>query len=142
MAALEYTYTITLIFPLIHSKQTSKISYLDNLYKQYFANSLNYYEDYDNITKIITPKKNDTIGLIVHSDTWEYPLYRNYFKNPKTILHLSVNNYSKKLQTSNQNTPNYIINNIVNKDTIHYNSKIFCNLTNQNKTIWIYKLKK
>jgi hypothetical protein len=126
--------------PIIHSKQTSKISCKDNVYKQYFANSLNYFQDYDNITKIIAPKKIDTIGLIMHSDTWEYPLFRNYFINPKTILHLSVNNYSKKLKTSKQITPNYIINNIENKDTIHYKLNIFYNLTSKNGTIWIYKL--
>ncbi len=125
--------------PIIHSKQTSKISCEDNHYKQYFANSLNYYKDFDVITKMIASKKNDTIGLIVHSDTWEYPLYRNYFINPKTILHLSVNNYSKKIQTSKQIIPNYIINNIENKDTIHYKLNIFYNLTNKNKTIWVYK---
>ena len=121
-------------------KLTSSITCSDNRFKKYFANNIGDYMEYKNMLLMINPTSKN-IGLHVHSDTWEYPLYYPLFENKNTLENILVENYSAKYPTLIKRY-SYIISNLKNVKTINLKHHTYYNLTPKNSRIWLYKLQK
>jgi len=127
--------------PLItKAKLTSTIKCSDNRFKKYFANNLSDYVEYNTILQTIKPTSKN-IGLQIHSDAWEYPLYYPLFKNKNKLEKILVENYSAKYPTLIKRY-SYIISNLKNVKTINLKHHTYYNLTPKNSRIWLYKRQK
>ena len=127
--------------PLITKERlTSSIKYSDNRYKKYFANKLSDYDEYQNIRQKINPTAKN-IGLQIHSDAWEYPLYYPVIENKNKFENILIKNYSAKYPIK-INTFAYLISNLENGRTFKLNRHTYYNLTPKNTKIWLYKLQK
>jgi hypothetical protein len=127
--------------PLITKERlTSTIKRSDNRYKKYFANNIGDYDEYKTILKTLKSNEKD-IGLQIHSDAWEYPLYYPLFENKNKLENILVKNYSAKYPTL-KNKYAYLISNLENVTTFNLNKHTYNNLTPKNTKIWLYKLQK
>ena len=125
--------------PLVHISNTaSKIHLLDDRTKKYFANNLAIYPEYNRISSMILEQKDKRIGLDVHMDSWEYVLYKDYFKNNQHFIHLHITNTSTKYAIS-QEVPELIISNLTNSPFITYKQRKYFNKTPKNMYLWLYK---
>ena len=122
--------------PFINTSSTTKIKMTDNRFKKYFANQPELYSEYNSCTELIRYDKN--IGLIIHNDTWEYPLYTKFLSDQKNPIHINVTNYTRVIENSKTKV-DCIISNTINKNTITFHGKIFRNSTKNNKLIWLYR---
>lgn len=122
--------------PFITSSTTSEIKITDERFKKYFANQPAIFSEYNECTNKIGKYKN--IGLIIHNDTWEYPLYAKFLGDQKNPIHINVTNYTKVIEASKKK-PECILSNTINKKTLNFKGKTYKNKTTNNKQIWLYE---
>lgn len=120
---------------------TSSIKCSDNRFKKYFSNNIVDYVEYKTIVQKTISTGSKNIGLHMHSDSWEYPLYYPLFINKNKMENILVKNYSRKYPTLNFKY-NFIISNLKNTSTFKLNHYTYYNLTPNNNKIWLYKLQK
>jgi len=118
-------------------KQNSEIGITENRYKKYFTNQPQLYTEYNYLTEKLRRNKTHNIGLIIHNDSWEYPLYTKLNMFEIQPVHLFVENYTKSIAPS-KIKPECIISNTKNQKTINYNKKEYVNSTPTNQFIWLY----
>lgn len=117
-------------------RYTKEIYVTDSRYKKYFANQLYLYQDYAKIMNFVDEKNIKSIGLELTD--WEYPLLNNFYFERKILVDINVNNVSSKIKVKSI-SPDIIVSNVTNGNSINYNGKIYYNLTKENKKIWCYK---
>ena len=118
-------------------KQNSEIGISENRYKKYFTNQPQLYTEYNYLTEQLLKKKVRKIGLIIHNDSWEYPLYAKLNMFEIQPIHLFVENYTKSIAPS-KIKPECIISNTKNQTSINYKKKEYVNSTPTNQFIWLY----
>jgi hypothetical protein len=118
-------------------KQNSIIGIYDSRYKKYFTNRPDLYPEYDNITNKLVSQKTSKIGLIIHNDSWEYPLYPKLNKQIIEPIHLQVNNYTKSI-SPNKKRPECIVSDVINLSHLTIKNKKYINQYPKNKFIWLY----
>ncbi|MFN5443938.1 MAG: ArnT family glycosyltransferase [Crocinitomicaceae bacterium] len=118
-------------------KQNSEIGITENRYKKYFTNQPQLYTEYNYLTEQLLKKKVRKIGLIIHNDSWEYPLYAKLNMFEIQPIHLFVENYTKSIAPS-KIIPECIVSNTKNEKSINYKKKEYVNSTPTNKFIWLY----
>jgi len=123
--------------PIISTNSTSKININDERFKKYFSNNLELYPEYKDCVTQLHKQKIKSIGLIIHIDTWEYPLYCTFLTEKIKSVHINVNNLTKNIPSKNENI-NCIISNTINKSEIEYMGVAFFNTSKNNKNIWMY----
>ena len=118
-------------------KQNSEIGISENRYKKYFTNQPQLYTEYNYLTEQLLRHKTHKIGLIIHNDSWEYPLYTKLNMFEIQPIHLFVENYTKSIAPS-KIKPECIISNTKNQTSIIYKKKEYVNSTPTNQFIWFY----
>jgi hypothetical protein len=118
-------------------KQNSTIGLNEARYKKYFTNRPDLYPEYDKITNKLVSQKTTKIGLILHNDSWEYPLYPKLQKQIVEPIHIEVKNYTTSIPP-NKSTPECIISDVVNKSQLMIADKKYINQYPKNKFIWLY----
>ena len=137
---LSFAFTVVLFNynrPIITSKTTSKIKINDDRYKKYFANNLKLYPEYKACVSQLHRQNIKSIGLIIHIDTWEYPLYSTFLVDKIKSEHINVDNLTKNVPTKEEKIT-CIISNTINKSELQYKGDRFINSSIKNKNIWMY----
>jgi len=120
------------------SDLTTQVSIFDNRFKKYLLSD-DANNDYISVIEEIKEKNYRNIGLILRYESYEYPLFVEFYGKDIHPVHLNVSNISKSLPPSKDNI-DCIISNNINESKITYNGKIYHNDGLKNKTIWLYKL--
>ena len=118
-------------------KQNSEIGIDQNRYEKYFTNQPKLHSEYNNLTEKLRVNKTHNIGLIIHNDSWEYPLYTKLNMFEIQPIHLFVENYTKSI-TPSKIIPECIISDTKNQKSIIYKKKEYLNSTPKNQFIWLY----
>ena len=140
LLVLGFAFTVVLFNynrPIITSKTSSKIKINDDRYKKYFANNLELYPEYKACVSQLHRQKIKSIGLIIHIDTWEYPLYSIFLVDKIKSEHINVDNLTKNVPTKKEKIT-CIISNTINKSELQYRGDRFINSSIKNKNIWMY----
>ena len=117
--------------------QNSTIGINETRYKKYFTNRPNLYPEYDKITNKLAAQKTSKIGLIIHNDSWEYPLYPKLNEQIVEPIHLQVKNYTKSI-SPNKTRPECIVSDVINNNHLTIMNKKYINQYPKNKFIWLY----
>ncbi len=117
--------------------QNSTIGINETRYKKYFTNRPDLYPEYDKITNKLAAQKISIIGLIIHNDSWEYPLYPKLNKQIVEPIHLQVKNYTKSI-SPNKTRPECIVSDVINNNHLTIMNKKYLNQYPKNKFIWLY----
>lgn len=118
-------------------KQNSTIGINDTRYKKYFTNRPDLYSEYNKITNKLVSQKTTKIGLIIHNDSWEYPLYPKLSSQIVEPIHIKVKNYTTSIPP-NKTTPECIVSDVINKSQLTITNKKYINEYPKNKCIWLY----
>jgi len=144
MISFIFIYSLSVILfncyrPYIRmSDLTTQVSIFDNRFKKYLLSD-DANNDYISVIEEIKEKNYRNIGLILRYESYEYPLFVEFYGKDIHPVHLNVSNISKSLPPSKDNI-DCIISNNINESKITYNGKIYHNDGLKNKTIWLYKL--
>jgi hypothetical protein len=122
----------------IHIKnQNSEIGLNTTRYQKYFSNQPQLFSEYDKLTNHLKKNEIKNIGLIIHNDTWEYPLYAKLDQFQIQPIHLFVENYTNSVKAL-KTKPDCIISDTKNQKFILYKQQKFKNRFPKNKFIWLY----
>ncbi len=130
--------------PLItKEKYTSSIKLSDSRSKKYFSNNLEYYKDVQIIKAYLKKHKVKNLALDLHLDSWEYIFQNDFNKDKIHLTPINISNLSHKYLVKIKKTNfEYIVSSKQNDTIFNFNNKKFINLTSNNKSFWLYKLKK
>ena len=119
------------------NKQNSEIGIHANRYEKYFTNRPHLFPEYNQITNYISNHKLEKIGLIIHNDTWEYPLYTKLDEFHVQPIHIEVSNYTTSIHKE-KTDPECIVSDTKNKKFIKHNHQKYFNISTKNQFIWLY----
>jgi hypothetical protein len=118
-------------------KQNSEIGINATRYQKYFTNQPKLFSEYNKLTNYLKKNEIKNIGLIIHNDSWEYPLYVKLDQFQIQPIHLYVENYTKSIKAI-KIKPSCIISDTKNQKYINYKQQKFKNNFPKNKYIWLY----
>jgi 4-amino-4-deoxy-L-arabinose transferase-like glycosyltransferase len=116
---------------------TSQISIFDNRYKKYFANRLDLYDEYNAVIQNISKFNFRNIGLLFSEDSWEYPLFSQFYGKGMNPIHIKVSNITKNIPINSDRIDCII--STTNNSVIDFNGNRYYNQNSKNKIIWLYK---
>ncbi len=93
--------------PLVRNAHTSVIGLQHGRYHRYFTNMPERLDEYEKVVGLLDGIAEDTVGIMLHIDDWEYPLYVNETGRSWRPLHIGVNNPTGVLEQPI--TPGFII---------------------------------
>jgi hypothetical protein len=126
--------------PLLnHKKYTSTIRITDTRYAKYFTNQPHIFTEFNKFHEILLSQNTPTnVGYISHIDGWEYPITSIIYENKSLHFdHIRITNSSSKYRVNKKYL--FIYSSYINKDTLHFNNKIYKNLSPKNKYLFYYK---
>lgn len=107
-------------------------------FRGYFRYREYIYDDYKEVCNLVLENPQD-VGLLLGSDTYEYPLWQQLGNHIKCIKHIMVENESSQY-TDESFVPNYIISSEISLDVIEFNGQPYYLMEEckDNSELWLY----